>query len=115
MTLDDLYLTMPDHELELKNSLKKWILDWKVKDEGLDELVILVDRWHGNVWFKNEQDSNSFYRNWIKFKEEFIDLVAGMTMNERLYVFGLFPVWDGADENGKSEIYKKLKAEKQST
>ena len=112
MTLDDLYLAIPDHELELKNSLKKCILDWKVRSEDLDILAILVERWHGNVWFKSEQDSNDFYRNWISFKEEYIDRVGGMTMNERLYVFGLFPVWDHADENGKTEIYKKLKAKK---
>lgn len=77
--------------------------------DSLERLTYLVGKWHGNVWFQKDVDSNDFYRNWCNFKEVAIDGIGGMTMNERLYVFGLLELWDESDEKFRAVLQMKMK------
>jgi hypothetical protein len=70
----------------------------------------MLTKWHGNVWFQNEQNQNEFYDVLETFKKEAIEGIGGMTMNERLYWFGLFDLWDNSDEDDKNRIRNKLHA-----
>jgi hypothetical protein len=110
MNLDDLVKSIPDSETDLRNRLSHWINIWKNNDESIEELCYLVEKWHGNVWFKEDDISNKFHRNWIQFKTSVIENIDGMTMNERLSHFALFEIWDSADEKEQSTIRSKLKA-----
>ena len=48
---------------------------------------------------------------WSSFRDQAIAGIAGMTMNERLYWFGLFDEFDACpDQEAKLKIYKKLMA-----
>ena len=69
-----------------------------------------MGKWHGNAWFEKDDDSNAFYRNWCHFRELAIDGIGGMTMNERLYVFGLFELWGESDEKFRAVLRMKMKA-----
>ncbi len=110
MNLDDLVQSIPDSEPDLRNQLAHWVDEWKRSEDSIEKLSYLVGKWHGNVWFKETDVSNKFYQDWTQFKTEAIEGINGMTMNERLYAYGLFALWDSADENAKSIIRAKLKA-----
>jgi hypothetical protein len=110
MNLDELVQSIPNSESDLRNRLFHWIDIWKRNDESIEELCYLIEKWHGNVWFKEDDISNKFHRDWIQFKTSLIYNIGGMTVNERLFHFGLFEIWDSADEKEKSTIRSKLKA-----
>lgn len=109
MNLDELVESIPNSESELRTRLKNWISDWKKSDSTLTELTYLMEKWNGNIWFKEEQTQNLFYQNWSSFKTRAIDSIDGMTINERLYWFGLFNIWDNSNAEFKKIIRTKLK------
>ena len=111
MSLDDLIEAIPDAETELRKNLVHWVDDWKRNDQSLEALEHLIERWHGNVWFKDAATSNTFHRSWLNFKAEAIDNIGGMTMNERLYIFGLLDLWDASKEKERDVLRIKLKAD----
>lgn len=50
---------------------------------------------------------------WAKFKESVIERIGGMTMNERLYLFGLMDSFENSkSEAEKEKYYRKLMARK---
>lgn len=110
MSLDELVQSIPDDDSGLRSQLAHWISDWKRSEASVESLNGLVGKWHGNVWFKDSEAQNNFYRNWIQFKHDAIEGIHGMTMNERLYCFGLFELWDTSDEIARSNIRAKLMA-----
>jgi len=111
MNIDDFIKIIPDDEYDLLKSWGGMIDNWKVCDDDVDRLGYLIVKWHGTVWFKREYESNKFNKMIERFNAECIDGIGGMTMNERLYSFGLFEIFD--TRNDKAMIYKKLKAAQQ--
>lgn len=110
MTLDELVDSIPDNESELKQSLAEWILYWKNDETGVHRLDSMLGKWHGNVWFKNDFDSNNLWKNILNFKSQIIDKIGGMTLNERLYHFSLMEIWDNSDKKRQETIKFKLLA-----
>ena len=84
--------------------------EWKKDNNDVVALGKLIAKWHGNVWFENQENQNRFYEAFLKFQSEAIEGVEGMTMNERLYFFGLFEEWDCSDDSGQNRIRGKLHA-----
>ncbi|MEO8298739.1 MAG: hypothetical protein ABI574_13130 [Burkholderiales bacterium] len=83
------------------------------KDDGSDtkELETTVERFIGNTWIDSKTEHKTIYSLWSQFRDEEIHGIGGMTMNERLYCFSLFPRWDSAHaDNEKEAIYAKLLA-----
>jgi len=111
MNLDELVHSISNDDSDERIKLVHWVEDWKNSDKTVIDLLSLIEKWHGNVWFSNQEDQNKFYDNWVKFKQEAIDNIGGMTMNERLYWFGLFDIFDSCEDDvAKLIIYKKLLA-----
>jgi hypothetical protein len=111
MNLDELINSIPNTELKLKKSFNNTISDWKSNTESVSNLERLIGKWHGNVWFENTEVSNQFYENFCAFTDENIKNIDGMTMNERLFQFSLFELWDLNDMEIQKNIRKKLNAE----
>ena len=111
MNLDELVESIQNSDVELKKQLKFLIEKWKIDSSSLEDLSFMIEKWHGNVWFSSDKNSNQFYENWNEFKDKAINSIGGMTMNERLYWFGLFGIWDNSNSDLKKTIYIKLKAE----
>jgi len=109
MNLDELVDSIP--ESELKAQLLHWVEGWKVDDSDVEALSELIDKWHGSVWFSDQQAQNEFYERFQKFREEAIQGIGGMTVNERLYWFGLFEHWDGSEDESRHRIRAKLRAD----
>jgi|SRR6476660_1375262 len=110
MNLDELVNSIPDSEITLRENFRKWINDWKESPKDVFDLDYLIGKWHGNVWFKNQDVANQFHENFLTFRDNAIKKIGGMTINERLYWFGLTELWDLDDEKQQDVIRIKLKA-----
>lgn len=97
------------------NQIVKWIAivlnDWKISDKDIDDLVYVIEKYFGNTWIDDEKKYERVYKIWADFKNTEIVSSPGMTMNERLWVFGLMDRFDQSKSDVEKEvIYKKLKA-----
>jgi hypothetical protein len=108
MNLDELVNSIP--EKEHRERLSNWVRDWKKDSSDIEALGELIEKWHGNVWFNSQQHQNEFYEEFIKFKSVAISGVGGMSVNERLYWFGLFEEWDSSDQEDHLRIRGKVHA-----
>ena len=89
--------------------LRKHLAKWKQDDTNVIELADSIERFFGNSWIENEETHNYLYRLWSNFKKEAIEGIGGMSMNERLYWFGLLERFDSLQtDTAKKVIYAKL-------
>jgi len=97
-------------EAKLKKNLLRWVNEWKSNEQDIDQLAYMIGKWHGNTWFENTLESNNFYTRFQAFRSSSIDQIEGLTVNERLYLFGLFEQWDNSNEEEQLRIRNKIKA-----
>ena len=94
-------------------SLGDLLCAWKDDVSTVEELNSRVERYIGNIWIESGEIHNKIYGLWSTFRNEVILHIDGMTMNERLFCFGLFNRFDRAKTNQeKEQIYAKLQARK---
>lgn len=91
--------------------LSALLSDWKTDGTNVKELEGTVERFISSLGASPAVEHAKAADLWTQFRDETISRIGGMTMNERLYSFSLFPRWDGAttDEERKT-IYAKLLA-----
>jgi hypothetical protein len=86
-----------------------YLSNWKNDDRNVDRLDYDFEKYMGNTWIENKNDFKKIYEMWMEFKNESIKNIKGMTMNERLYIFGLMGKFDSCkNEDEKNNITKKL-------
>lgn len=91
--------------------LSELLLHWKANDSNVEELVSAVERYIGNSWIASDQEFKDIYRLWSQFCEDAVLGIRGMSMNERLYWFGLVTRFDQAStDSSRTAIYTKLLA-----
>ena len=114
MNIDD--LTNKIRKVSSEKNVQKLvdlIQNWKTDEKNAFELSETVERYIGNAWIDKKADFDKVYGMWSDFKNSAINGIGGMTMNERLYLFGLFEQFDKSYKNSEKEkIYSKLMAEK---
>ena len=112
MNIDDLVKEIRSVSSEkVVQGLVDLLRKWKKSDETVEDLNITIERYFGNTWIKKDENYNRIYHVWSSFRDQAIAGIAGMTMNERLYWFGLFDEFDACpDQEAKLKIYKKLMA-----
>lgn len=108
MNLDELVNSVP--ERGLRDQLSHWVDGWKSDESDVESLSALIRKWHGNVTFSEPRAQDEFYGHLEQFEKAVIEAIGGMTVNERLYWFGLFDHWDSADERAKRRLRSKLHA-----
>jgi hypothetical protein len=88
-----------------------FLKNWKLNDANVVELQSTINRYFGYSWIESEETHNHLYKLWSSFNSSAIEGVGGMTMNERLFWFGLFERFDSCEsEDDKQLIYSKLSA-----
>ena len=96
---------------EAAQRLGEQIIAWKRDDTTAEDLTSRIERTIGYIWFSTDAVHSEVYRLWSEFRSYAIDGIGGMTMNERLYWFGLFQRYDEAKtEEARLRIYAKLHA-----
>ena len=89
------------------------IQNWKINEKNIVELKENAERFLGNTWIDKKENFEKVYELWSNFRDSAINGIGGMTMNERLYCFGLFEQFDKSLKTAEKErIYNKLTAEK---
>lgn len=84
---------------------------WKDDSSDVKELEGTVERYIGNTWIADTTKHEKIYSLWSQFRDDAMHGIGGMTMNERLYCFSLFPRWDSTKtDEGRKTIYAKLLA-----
>ena len=84
---------------------------WKLNDENVVQLKSTIERFFGHSWIECEETHNHLYKLWSSFNTSAIGSIGGMTMNERLFWFGLFDQFDSCKSEAKKQlIYSKLSA-----
>jgi hypothetical protein len=87
------------------------LVEWKLSAANVDELRAQVERYIGNSWIAEDSTHATVYGLWSAFCKTAIDCIGGMSMNERLFHFGLFERFDNAGSpQAREEIYAKLLA-----
>lgn len=93
------------------HDLSKLLVEWKDNEKTAEELREGVERYIGNTWIEKDEDHSKIYHLWSLFRDKAIHGIGGMTMNERLYWFGLFHRYDASkNEEEKLLVYRKLHA-----
>ena len=112
MTIDELSQNIRSVSIEKEvQRLADLLYEWKRNDQTVKELSVTIERYVGHSWFADKDHHNRIYELWFKFRDNAISGIDGMTMNERLYCFGLFDEFDACqNEESKLRIYKKLMA-----
>lgn len=84
---------------------------WKDDERDANELETTIEHFIGNTWIDSKTEHEKIYSLWSQFRDEAMHGIGGMTMNERLYRFSLFPRWGSAHTEGERKaIYAKLLA-----
>ncbi len=110
MTLDQLISNIKKISSEKEAvGLANYIQDWKTNEMNTVELRSSVEKYLGNSWLEDNFTYLHIYSVWSEFRDFAIDGIGGMTMNERLYHFGLLEDYEKAiNEEGKERFYTKL-------
>lgn len=91
--------------------LGELFIEWKRDDITAEELKSGIDRAIGHTSLSTAAVHGAGSRLWSEFRSSAIDRIGGMTMNERLYWFGLFERYDEAKtEEARMKIHAKLHA-----
>jgi hypothetical protein len=98
----------PD-DAQLRDLFVEAIDAWMRDASTPDRLVDRLNRLLGNVWFSSNQIHQHVFDAVAKLAETVREL-DGMTMNERLFSFGLLDLWDRSTDEARNTIRVKLKA-----
>jgi hypothetical protein len=85
--------------------LDGWIIDEVTVERLLDDLNRIL----GNVWFSAPEVHTAVFQALEDFAKE-VRGISGMTVNERLFTFGLLDAWDRATESTRKLFRSKLGA-----
>ncbi|MBD9480135.1 hypothetical protein [Pseudoxanthomonas sp. PXM02] len=84
---------------------------WKDSPATADELSMTMERYIGNVWIGSDSDHQQVLTLWSAFQKSSIEVIRGMTMNERLYSFSLLDRFESLQSDGdRQALYAKLLA-----
>jgi len=91
--------------------LARLMAEWKFNADNVYELRTQVERYIGHSWIADGSTHAAVYGLWTAFFKTAIDCIGSMSMNERLFHFGLFERFENATSpQAREEIYAKLLA-----
>jgi len=112
MTLDELASAVASTSSDpVVQRLASLLVSWKVDNTSVQALRIKIERYIGNTWIERAEVHEIVYALWSAFVSRAINSIGGMTMNERMFAFGLTSEFDSASTDEQRErVYAKLHA-----
>ena len=112
MNIDELTLAIQATSSDpVVQRLAEELTTWKTSEATVEDLLTHSDRFIGQTWIKDDEIHEKVYSMWSAFRKNAIIGIGGMTMNERLYWFGLFEEYDNCPTDAcRLGIYHKLLA-----
>jgi hypothetical protein len=112
MNLDELAEAIRNVSSEkIVQDLSLLLVAWKGNDKTVRELEQEIERYLGNTWVQRNEDHATIHQLWSSFSKVAVTGIGGMSMNERLYWFGLFARFEACpDEAARRAVYRKLHA-----
>ena len=112
MNLDDLIAEIRGTSADpVVQGIADQLAAWKTSSDTSDELAAGIERYIGQTWIASRQVHERVYALWSAFRRESIETIHGMTMNERLYSFGLYDQFYALQKDSdKQAFYTKLHA-----
>jgi hypothetical protein len=108
--LEILKSTVSSPDAALVDLFLKRFTAWTENDLPVDEFIRDLERTLGGVWFSNNELHATVALILARLKDV-VEAIGGMTMNERLATFGLFPRWDRSSEPERRCLYRKVLAD----
>ena len=88
-----------------------WLSAWREDDSTVGVLMAGLDRILGQIWFSSNENHAKVALLIARLRDT-VARIDGMTMNERLYAFGLMDRWDRTATAQRDNLYKKVLASK---
>ncbi|MFQ5936467.1 MAG: hypothetical protein ACE5LB_08675 [Acidiferrobacterales bacterium] len=114
MTLSDLQVgfrelqrNMNETDRKLVDQFLSQVTNWVTFADTPNELVTSLDRLLGHSWFSSNDDHAKVHEL-IQGLQAEVEALPGMTMNERLFTFGLMERWDASSGEQKTMIRREL-------
>ena len=82
---------------------------WAADSATAETLLADLNRILGNVWFSTTEIHTAVFDALEAFAKQ-VHGIEGMTVNERLFTFGLFDAWDSGTESTRQGLRFKLGA-----
>ena len=112
VTLDELSQAIASASPDAaRQAAAEFLVLWKDDASTVEALKVQVERYIGDTWYSTDAVHTRIYRLWSEFVEKEIGHVRGMTMNERLIVFGLTNTHHAATQEQQHAFYASLLAE----
>ena len=112
MTLDELADSFEERFSDPSlQRLAELLRAWRLSAETVVTLRYQVEKFLGNVWLSDSVHVDA-YSLWSLFIEKEVNQIQGMTMNERLWAFGLMERFDAAGPAEQEVIYSKVLAKR---
>ncbi|MEM7709105.1 MAG: hypothetical protein AAF358_26390 [Pseudomonadota bacterium] len=111
MDLDTLTLKFSQTESPVASRLSEALQGWKSDDSSVADLAKRIEQLIEIGSVEKTKSQAELAQLWSSFRREVVDGIGGMTMNERLYLFGLLSHYDACQtQNDRMRLYGKLNA-----
>jgi hypothetical protein len=100
---------LADQDAKLRDLFVGRLDAWPTDDSTAEGLLADLNRILGNVWFSSSAVHTAVFQALEAFGKE-VHGVSGMTVNERLFTFGLLDSWDAATDATRKLFRAKLGA-----
>ena len=79
---------------------------WRSSADTADTLYHSAESYIENAWVDSDAEQKAVYSLWAEFRSKCISGRLGMTINERLFCFDLFGVWDRAESEDERAVVR---------
>ena len=100
---------LADQDAKLRNLFLGRLDMWATDESTAEGLLDDLNRILGNVWFSSSAVHTAVFQALEDFAKE-VRGIGGMTVNERLFTFGLLDEWDAASDATRKRFRAKLGA-----
>ncbi len=94
-------------DLVLFDEMSQIVANWLDDESPPADLVSTLEHYVGNSWFSTDELNSAVVLVYEQFGKT-VKSLGGMSVNERLVMFGLMDRWDSGSNEDRENLRKKL-------